>query len=46
MVIPLYFLPMLSSLPTDMREQFTSQELSIQGGNNSINTLLSVCMHQ
>ena len=46
MVIPLYFLPMLSSLPTNMRKQHTSRQHSTQGDNNSINTRLSVCMRQ
>ena len=50
MVIPLYFVPMLSSLPTSMRKQHASRQRSIQGSiqgdNNSINTRLSVCMRQ
>ena len=50
MVIPLYFVPVLSSLPTSMRKQHTSQQHSIQGliqgDNNSINTRLSVCTRQ
>ena len=31
MVIPLYFVPLLSSLPTSMRKQHTSRQHSIQG---------------
>ena len=43
-VIPLYFLPLLSSLPTDIPKQLTSQQHSIQGDNYSINTRLSISM--
>ena len=46
MVIPLYFLPMLSSPPTNMRKQHTSRQHSIQGDNKSINIHLLVCMRQ
>ena len=46
MVIPLYFVPMLSSLPTGMRKQHTSRQHSIQGSiqgdNNSTNTPVSL----
>ena len=48
MVIPFYFVPLLSSLPTSMRKQHTSRQHSIQGSiqgdNNSINMRLSVCI--
>ena len=40
MVIPLYFLPMLSSLPTNIRKQLMSQQQLIQGDSNSINNAL------
>ena len=35
MVIPLYFLPLLSSLPTTIRKQLTLRQHSIQGDNYS-----------
>ena len=41
MVIPLYFLPMLSYLPTNISKQHTSQQHSIQGDNNSINPFVA-----
>ena len=42
MVIPLFFLAMLSSFSTDMHKQLTSQQHSMQDDNNSI---LLFCMH-
>ena len=48
MVIPLYFLPLLSSLPTNIHKQITSRQHSIQGSiqgdNNGINMRLSISM--
>ena len=45
MVIPLYFLPILSCLPTNMRKQVTSQQHSIQGDNTVLNMCLSVGLY-
>ena len=44
MVMPLYFLPMLSSLSTDMCKQVTSRQHLMQGDSNGINMRLLFCM--
>ena len=44
MVIPLYFLPMLSSLPTNMRKQVTSRLTSQRHFMQSDNTVLNTCL--
>ena len=45
MVIPQYFLPMLSSLPTNMRKQVTSRPHSMQGDNTVLNMCLSAVLY-
>ena len=45
LVMPLYFLPILSSLSTNMCKQVTSRQHSMQGDSNGINTRLLFCTH-
>ena len=45
MAVPLYFLPMLSSLSRDMRKQVKPRQHSMQGDNNSINIYAPVALY-
>ena len=45
MLVPLYFLPMLSSLSRDMCKQVMSRQHSMQDDSNSINVYVHVVLY-